>query len=156
MALNINTQITLQASPEKVWNLLLDFENYPNWNPFIKSLKGKPQVGNQLEALIEGLNGKDMTFTPTVLAATPNQELRWLGKLWVKGLFDGEHYFKLQANANGTTTFTHGENFSGLLVPLFKKKLLANTQQGFTKMNEQLKEVVERKWRFLVKFVGTA
>ena len=59
-----------------------------------------------------------------------NKEFRWKGKLFFKGLFDGEHYFILSDNKNGTTTITHGEYFSGVLVGLLGKTLI-NTEVAF-------------------------
>jgi len=49
----------------------------------------------------------------------------------------------LHDNGNGTTTFVHGENFSGLLVPLFNNMLETKTRPGFMQMNEELKNRVE-------------
>ena len=40
MALEIETKIRINASPKQVWDVLIDFERYPEWNPFIKSIKG--------------------------------------------------------------------------------------------------------------------
>jgi uncharacterized protein YndB with AHSA1/START domain len=41
MAKEIKTEILINASPDKVWAILTDFDNYPSWNPFITSLKGE-------------------------------------------------------------------------------------------------------------------
>ncbi len=79
-----------------------------------------------------------MTFKPLILKYEKNKEFRWIGKLLFKGIFDGEHYFKIVGNSNGTTTFIHGEKFSGLLVSLFSKTL-DKTKSGFELMNESLK-----------------
>ena len=83
-----------------------------------------------------------MTFKPTVLTANPGRELRWLGVLGVRGVFDGEHSFVLSANADGSTRLTHGEIFSGVLVALMKRTI-DNTQDGFTAFNQALKLRVE-------------
>ncbi|WP_236025435.1 SRPBCC family protein [Flavobacterium geliluteum] len=40
--MEIKTQIIIHASPDKVWAVLTDFENYPNLNSFIKSITGEP------------------------------------------------------------------------------------------------------------------
>jgi len=37
-----------------------------------------------------------MTFRPTILKAEPERELRWLGRLLLPGLFDGEHVFEIE------------------------------------------------------------
>lgn len=138
--MTIETQIQINATAETVWNTFSDFESYPEWNPFVKSLTGEVAEGNQITAVLPG-----MTFKPTVLKFNRNKELRWLGKLFFKGLFDGEHYFILQQNEDNSTTFIHGENFSGLLVGLFKSKLNTETKSGFEKMNVALKIRVEER-----------
>jgi len=139
----INAQIIINATPDKVWAVLTDFENYPNWNPFINSITGDPRIGKQITVRIAPPEGKVMTFRPTVLAFERNKELRWIGRLLFKGLFDGEHKFELIDNGNGTTTFNHSETFTGILVSLFKKQLENSTKKGFELMNQSLKEMVE-------------
>jgi hypothetical protein len=84
-----------------------------------------------------------MQFKPTILKYEKNRELRWIGKLFFKGLFDGEHYFVLSDNKDGTTTFLQGETFNGVLVPVFKSAL-NNTKTGFNLMNEALKFEAEK------------
>jgi hypothetical protein len=144
MAKQIKTEININASPEKVWKILTHFEAYPSWNPFIKSIEGEIKVGNVIKVKIAPPDANEMTFKPTVLAYETNKKLSWLGRLLVKGLFDGEHKFELVDNHNGTTTFIHSENFSGLLVPIFKKQLEHNTKNGFILMNMKLKELAEK------------
>ena len=142
--MEIKTQITINTTPDKIWAVLTDFENYPSWNPFIKKIIGQPKAGSQITVSIAPPKGKGMTFKPTVLTFEHNKEFSWIGKLFFKGLFDGQHKFELLDNENGTTTFNHGEAFSGILVNLFKKQL-ESTQDGFELMNLHLKKYVEEK-----------
>jgi len=143
MKKEIKTEILIKASPQIVWSILTDFENYPHWNPFIKSIKGKVAVGQNIKVRIEPPDAMGMTFKPKVLTFDENKEFKWLGHLFIKGLFDGEHSFKLIENPNGTTTFIHSEKFKGILVPLFQKQLDNNTIKGFEAMNNKLKDLVE-------------
>jgi hypothetical protein len=145
MAKEIKTEILINASPEKVWAILTNFGNYPNWNPFIKSIKGEVRVGNKITARIEPPNAKGMTFKPRILTFNTNKQLRWLGHLLFIGLFDGDHKFELIDNGNGTTTFIQSEIFKGILVPFFKKQLDNKTKKGFEAMNMKLKELAELK-----------
>lgn len=39
-----------------------------------------------------------MVFTPEVIEAKVNEELRWVGRLAIPGIFDGEHYFILESH----------------------------------------------------------
>ena len=143
MAKEIKTEILVNATPEKVWSIFTDFENYPKWNPFIKSLNGQVAPGQKLKVRIEPPGMKGMTMQPIVLDFEKNRKFRWIGHLFIKGLFDGEHCFELLNNGNGTTTFIQSEKFYGILVPLFKKMLDKNTLNGFKMMNEKLKEFAE-------------
>jgi hypothetical protein len=144
MAKEIKTEIVINATPERIWAILTNFDNYPNWNPFIKSIKGDVKVGNKIAARIEPPKASGMTFKPKILVFEKNKELRWIGHLLFSGLFDGEHKFELIDNGNGTTTFIQSEKFKGILVPFFKKKLDNNTRQGFELMNVKLKELAEQ------------
>jgi len=141
---NIQTETVIHSNISKVWEVLMNFANYPKWNPFITSISGEPKLGNRLTVCITPPGGKGMTFKPHVLTLESNKEFRWKGKLGINGIFDGEHYFILEFLEKDKTQFIHGEKFSGLLVPLVGK-MLAKTQNGFQLMNESLKNECERK-----------
>lgn len=143
MAKEIKTEIVIKAIPEKVWTVLTDFNNYPKWNPFVKSVLGKPIIGKKITVRLGPPEAKGMTFNPKVLVFETNKEFRWIGHLLFPGLFDGEHKFELIDNKNGTTTFVQSEKFNGILVPLFNKMLDNSTTNGFNRMNQKLKEIVE-------------
>jgi hypothetical protein len=139
----IETEITINAAPAKVWSVLTNFEEFPRWNPFIKSIEGDKSVGGKLATSILPPNRKLMHFKPRVLVFEENEELRWLGTAFVKGLFDGEHYFKINDLGNGSVKFVHGENFRGILVGLMSK-VFVDTKLGFEQMNEALKKECEQ------------
>ena len=139
----LETEILIEASTEKVWQVLTDFENYSQWNPFIRSISGKKMEGEKLKVFLKPPNSKGMVFHPRIKKFNPGNEFRWKGKLGLAGIFDGEHYFILEEMGAGRTRFIHGENFSGLLVP-FMEKILDNTKKGFSMMNLELKKQCER------------
>ena len=140
----VRTEIEIESTPERVWTILVDFPAHPEWNPFVRSIKGVAKKGEQLAVSIQPAGGKAMTFRPTVLVAAPNQELRWLGRLIIPGLFDGEHYFQIVPIAPGRVRFVHGEKFSGFLVVLAKSRLDGGTKAGFVAMNHALKARAEK------------
>ncbi len=141
---NTQTEILINTDITKVWDVLMNFDSYPKWNPFITSISGEPKLGNRLTVSINPPGGKGMTFKPTILSLESNKEFRWKGKLGINGIFDGEHYFILEFLENDKTKFIHGEKFSGLLVPLVGK-MLDKTKKGFQLMNEAIKNECERK-----------
>jgi hypothetical protein len=139
MPKEIKTEIEINSNPAIIWKLLMDFEKYHEWNPFIKSIKGQAVEGAKIVVKMEPPGAKGMTFKPKILRINPEKEFRWLGHLFIKGLFDGEHIFELIVKPDGITTFTQREIFKGILVPLFKNMLDNNTRKGFELMNQQLK-----------------
>lgn len=138
----LRTEIKIDAPPATVWETLTDASQFAQWNPFIHKMEGDLVVGNQLSVEVGAPGASRLTFTPEVLVVEPQQELRWLGKLLVTGLFDGEHIFELKADSNGTR-LVHRESFRGLLVPIFKRMLERDTRPGFELMNEALKQRAE-------------
>ncbi|MEO0337838.1 MAG: SRPBCC domain-containing protein [Bacteroidota bacterium] len=141
--MQIKTEILINAPVEKVWEVLTAFANYPEWNPFIRKINNVKSVGDQINVTIDPPNQNPMNFSPQLLCLDENQEFRWKGKLFFKGLFDGEHYFQLQPDGKGNTLFVHGEHFSGLLVNFIMKRIGKDTLSGFEAMNQALKERVE-------------
>ena len=139
---SIKTEIIINAPVATVWDLLMDFKNYPNWNPFIH-ITGKAAVGQQLENTIFLEGQKPQIFKPQVLEVKEQKILRWEGHLFIKGLFDGDHYFKLEAITPQQTCLIHGENFKGILVGMILKMIGVATKEGFNKMNHALKEQCE-------------
>lgn len=139
----IVTDIEINTSAQHVWAVLINFTEYPNWNPFIHEIRGIPHKGEKLRAFIQLPGSKGMAFRPTVLTATPEQELRWLGHFLIPGLFDGEHYFRIVPIDQNRVRFIHGERFSGLLVGLVKSRLEDSAKAGFEAMNQALKARAE-------------
>ncbi|WP_294670200.1 SRPBCC domain-containing protein [uncultured Fluviicola sp.] len=144
MKKEIKTQIIIEATPDRVWEVLTDFEKYSGWNPFIKSIQGKVHTGEKIIVRLEPPGAKGMTFKPRVLAFDKNEQFRWIGHLFFPGLFDGEHRFELIDNGDGTTTFIQAEKFKGILVRMLSKMLDGSTLNGFKAMNEHLKIEAEK------------
>ena len=139
----IHTEIEIHASAGKVWQVLTNFAAYPKWNPFVRRAEGEVSVGARLHVTIQPSGGNGMSFRPTVLVAEPNRELRWLGRLWLPGVFDGEHSFGIETLSEGHVRFIQRERFKGLLVPFLAKMLDGDTRRGFEEMNQALKQRAE-------------
>ncbi len=135
----LRSEIEIQASAERVWQLLTDFASFPQWNPFIRRASGIIRPGERLEVYIQSPGARGMTFRPTVLTAEPNRELRWLGHFLIPGLFDGEHIFTIEPLGTQRVRFVQREIFTGWLVPFFARILGTDTRRGFEKMNQALK-----------------
>jgi hypothetical protein len=143
MAKQLRTEIEIDATPERVWQILTDFDAYPDWNPFITRISGTANVGQRLTNRMQPPGGRAVTFRPTVLEADPGRRLRWLGHLLVPGIFDGEHSFTIQPLGERWVRLVQEEQFRGILVPLFVRSLDRHTLAGFQELNQALKRRAE-------------
>lgn len=135
----IVTEIQIDAPPSAVWSVLTDGDAYGDWNPFIVSMRGRITEGATLENTMRPRSGSQMTFRPTVLRADSPEEFRWLGRVYVPRILDGEHYLLLTANEGGTR-LVHGELFHGIVLWFMD---VEQFKADFERMNEALKNRVE-------------
>lgn len=140
----IQTKILIHSPVDTVWEALMDYRYYPEWSPTIQPVANFPAVGHRLKIKLRQPNGFSITMNPQILVKDEPTELRWRGRLFFQGLFDGEHYFILREVDAYTTEFIQGENFSGLLVPFMHRMIDKDTLSGFDLFNQALKKRVER------------
>lgn len=138
MSIVFTTTISVAATPEQVWEVLSDFPNYGEWSNFTR-ITGEPELGSRLKMRMPGF-----WFSSTVTAVTPNQQLEWSARLVTAGFFLGAHTFTLTDNADGTTTVTNTETFTGSLTRPFERAFAANHNDGgYAHFNQALKSRVE-------------
>ncbi|KAI0559052.1 Polyketide cyclase/dehydrase [Gracilaria domingensis] len=141
---NVEKKIRINATPEQVYKVLMDFPAYPDWNPMVIKIEGDPAPSSTITAHIQIGSGKPQTFTPLVLKNEPNKEFRWVGKFIMHLIFRGEHYFVIEPEAEGGCTFIHGENFSGVLASIILGTMGDDLPKAFEAFNTALKEKVEK------------
>lgn len=141
--LSIRTQIDIEAPIEQIFSTLLDFESYPDWNPYHKSVVGKPEVGAELEVTVQRPDGQIIEVPAVhIIRLHENTELTWGGG--IKGVFYGEHVFELQKLDGNKTRLKHNEDFEGIFIGFADLPADVLTQ-GYEQMNEALKKYLEVK-----------
>lgn len=137
----IETATIIDATPDAIWASLVDFDAYADWNPFITAAEGTAANGERLRIRVEPPDSRAGTFKPVVTAAVPGERLEWVGRLGVRGLFDGRHEFRIEPSGDGRSRLVQRESFSGLLVGLLLDE--PTLRRGFEAMNEALRTRVE-------------
>jgi len=156
----IHTEIRIHARPRTVWDMLLDFDAYPAWNPFITRITGTAHAGARLECRprLPG-SRKPIVFRPRISRLVPEQTFAWTGHFLLPGLADGEHFFELfsldsqrEAGAAGAAgdpgqprgvRLVHRQEYRGPLVPVLWPFFHRKARLGFQQMNEALKTRAE-------------
>jgi hypothetical protein len=140
---HLHTSIDIDAPPDVVWDVLTDFDAYPEWNGYTR-IEGEPVEGARLRVSPGPDAARAPTFRPEVRRVDPNRELRWLGHLFVSGLFDGEHRFEIETLDDDRSRLVQSEQFSGLLVRPILRFVGADTEANFEAVNRALKARAEQ------------
>src|SRR4051812_12079351 len=114
--MEIRSELEIAAPAAEVWGILTDFPRYQEWNPFITELDCAGVVGSPLELRLSLPEGRDYRLKARLLRIEQDYELRFRAHLLFPGLFDGEHFLRVQALDPKRTRFVQGENFSGVLL----------------------------------------
>jgi hypothetical protein len=139
----LRSEITIEASAERVWDVLTDFAAFPDWNPYLREASGKLAVGEKLAIDMRPPDGMGMTIKPKVVKIEPNREFRWLGHFLMPGIFDGEHIYEIESTGDTSCILVQREKFGGFLAPLMLAMVAKSTERGFNAMNQALKERAE-------------
>lgn len=134
----IHTEIGIGAPAARVWDVLMATDAWAEWNPFAKA-SGRFAVGERVSVTLTPPGKRAMTVRPAIVKLDAGRELRWLGSLGIRGLFDGEHGFRVAPEDVGRCRFEQFETFTGLLVAPIMWMVGDATRQGFEAMNRALK-----------------
>jgi hypothetical protein len=132
---SVQTRIEINAPAKDVRGVLLGFEDYPRWNPFIVKVDGAAAAGAKVRVTVKPV-GKDPISGETTITDLTENRLAWTGSLPIPGLFRGRHEFIVEDEGGGRTMFYQNEKMSGLIIPFFDFKPEA---AGFALMNGALK-----------------
>jgi hypothetical protein len=142
----VRHQIIIDASPQKVWQTVIDFENYKKWNSQLIYLGGivAPNEAIHLKLSVEGTTPYE--FKPTISHWDEGKSFAWIARTGIPRLFDGEHFFEIVPNQNGTITLINREQYRGVISLIMQQiPAMKLAPKGFEKMNVELKEYIEKK-----------
>ncbi|HUL86169.1 MAG TPA: SRPBCC domain-containing protein [Actinomycetota bacterium] len=134
----IRSEVEIEGTAEEVWSVLTDFDRYGEWNPGFSQVRGRAEVGATLDVTFLRSGDRTTKMHPRVLVAEPGREFRWLGRLLMPWVFDGEHRFEIHEDEPGRVRFVQAERFRGVLVPFFRHLIEVDTLTTFGEVNEAL------------------
>lgn len=129
-----HAEVRIDAPPERVWELLLHFEDYPTWTRTL-ALSGKLELKAPIDYVIPLTRRagpiRRLSFPGEVTRLTPDRSLVW--SFGWGGLVRFELCFELEPDGRGTR-LRHGIQAQGLLsriVGVRLERLLKRPFQGF-------------------------
>jgi hypothetical protein len=147
MTSELTSHVDIDATPERVWQVLMDLPAYAEWNPFLSGAEGTFAVGGSPVMRVPAAHPLlRVTLRPTVLEVTPPRRLRLrlrMTRIGLPGMLDAEQTVTLIPRDDGGVRLWHEARFSGVLVPLLTRSLNRDRSPAYLAMNDALKERVE-------------
>lgn len=102
----------INATPETVWQVLTNAEDYPNWNPTVTKIEGTIAADEKIKVYAQ-ISG-DRAFDVTVEEFDAPSKMVWKGgiPLMLKGI----RTFLIEEKSDGVVEFSMNEEFSGMMV----------------------------------------
>lgn len=134
------TATAIDAPREEVWRLLMDFDSYPEWNPYMRVVQGRAAVGQELDIRLEPPGGDASEIEATIFVLKPPRKLRWQSRLLAPGLRDLEYEVIVAPLGRNRTQLVQRARHEGLLVVLTDSE---PTTAGLERMAAALKRRAE-------------
>lgn len=140
---DVRVEIEIDASPERVWQVLTDFTSYPGWNPLITSAGGTAKTDSVLNLRLKTSQSRAVGLKARVLSCERNRQIRWTGKAWgLPLLLENRHSCTLEPLPGGRTRLVQQGSTNGILRSLVGSTA-DTTRQGLEAMNRALKTRAE-------------
>lgn len=137
----IEKRVGVQATSERLWEILSDLPGWNRWNPVETGLEGAIAFGGQL-SLTESVPGLIQRPTTVRIADwQPYAQLIWAEKRgWA---FNVVRYFEIEELVPGSCIVANGFIFSGLRGELFHDKHRKAIKAAYAEIGEGLRKLAE-------------
>lgn len=154
--MKVDTEIQIQAPVERIWKVLMDFPAYPEWNPFIRAVRGQaaPEAALEMDmAYAKEYGSARVVAVREKVQVTGFIAPRYFSWVWDhgfgKGWLSAEHVFRLKEREDGRVFFFHETFYTGFsmvkvlgFLDFRRDAVERRAKLSMIKMNEALKERV--------------
>lgn len=130
------SEIEIAAPPEAVWDVLTAIEQWPSWNPDVKSVS---MQGPAAEGTVFRWKAGPGTITSTIRQVEPPRLIAWTGKtLAIRAI----HVYRLEP-VDGKTLVRTEESYEGLVARLLRGSLQKTLERALADGLRHLKNEAE-------------
>jgi uncharacterized protein YndB with AHSA1/START domain len=102
LAVFFRSEATIHASAEKIFDILIDFDSYGEWDPWLVWAEGDAVVGGKV-AVDAIMGGKAQRYDHVVIAVEPYSRFCWRDAGWNSYFAYAQRCRTLTPQADGTT-----------------------------------------------------
>ncbi|MCG8668396.1 MAG: SRPBCC domain-containing protein [Pseudomonadales bacterium] len=135
--------VEINAPIELVWDILLDFDRYPDWNPFTYRVETDLVIGNKVDLYVKLPKRGQRLQTEYVREVSPYQRLSWGMTMGAEFLLTALREQILNPISASCCTYQSTDAFAGMLTPVVKLLFQNSIKDGFNAMAYALKERAE-------------
>jgi uncharacterized protein YndB with AHSA1/START domain len=128
-----SVSIGIKADPTIVWALLTNASGYPRWNSTVTCIEGKIALGEKIK--LKSIPDAKRTFKLKIKKFEPEKKLVW-------GDGQGNRFYTITKNGNGTLIFSMTEKIGGLMFPMYAK-MIPSFDKSFEKFASDLQKESE-------------
>ena len=132
---------TIAARPEDVWDVLADFERYPQWHRLVERLTVTTHWSTQLKVVVR--ISRPVTLRGSLLEFDPPRQMQWDGRHVVWGLLQPKYNLEVTAD-RGVTVVTQNLKVGGFLGRL-APRLFSSLPDALAESAHAIKQQVERR-----------
>ena len=134
---NAKQRIKIYAPTTKIWSILTEINNWPNWQSSVK----KVHLGTPLQEGSDFIwSAGGVTLKSKIHTCEPFRAFGWIGK--TIGVF-AIHNWLIESEKDGSIVSVE-ESLQGFFPFIFKKKFLNSLEQGMSKNLQELKTASEK------------
>ena len=131
-------EVQIAAQPPTVFSVLASIDEWPSWNPDVKSVRVEGMV--EPGTVFRWKSGPS-SLTSTLQVVDPPTEIGWTGTtMGIKAI----HVFRLEPKDGGTLARSE-ESWDGLIASLLKGFSRKTLDKGITSVLSHLKAEAERR-----------
>lgn len=135
-------EIVINAPAELVWEILLDFESYGEWNSFCPVADGEPEVGSALAMQVDLGNGlqKQVEYITNI---EPGHSITWSMENKPGDPIHADRTQRITPIDENSCRYISVDEFSGEAVPQMMEAMAEAVERGFNLCAQGLKEQAE-------------
>jgi hypothetical protein len=134
----------INASQQRVWQVLTDFPNYNAWNRFTYDFEMTDfEAGAELTLTVNLASWYQRKQRERIKQVEPPQIIAWSFPYGQNPLLNATRYQILTSREADVTYYQTWETFTGILAPLLKLTFMPMVQRGFDMCAHDLKAYCE-------------